>query len=185
MTMLMRPALSKQWVVISLLLLAAAGCSQDPKQQRRRELLRVSESRAQPPEKPQPEPLYDDKGNLLPSDEVVLGLRLPRGLKLRRRVGDRWRYETAVPLAKLHWYFGTQLFTADIRRSGGATTYVAARSVTARKAHVRLDVKLGPNPSERDSNFVDIRQRKSSRRDLSAPMLEVRKHLQHEKRFAD
>ncbi|MCG8555304.1 MAG: hypothetical protein MJD61_08455 [Proteobacteria bacterium] len=102
--------------------------------------------------------LYDAEGNLLPSEQVLSGLTLPRGLTRKRAMRRRWVYESRVPVDKLRRYFGLRLITGQIRPGGGGITYVAATPREAKGGVVKLDVKVGDHPSTRGIAVVDIRE---------------------------
>ena len=73
-----------------------------------------------------PDPLYDDEGNLLESDRVVAGLRLPRGLDTIVDDDRVHIYETRVPITKVHRYFGPRLITGEVDQLGSGAVFRAA-----------------------------------------------------------
>jgi hypothetical protein len=100
------------------------------------------------PEPPPPaEALYDAEGNLLPSDVVVAGLALPRGLEERPVHGARRHvYRTDVPLTKVQAYFGQRLITGQVDRIGDAAIFRRAVPSGVRGGVVHLDVGIHPIP---------------------------------------
>lgn len=91
--------------------------------------------------------LYDAEGNLLPSDIVVAGLALPRGLEERPSFGDRRHvYWTNVPIAKVQGYFGRRLITGQVDRIGDAAVFRRAVPQGVRGGVVHLDVGIHPIP---------------------------------------
>lgn len=89
--------------------------------------------------------LYDAEGQLRESDEVIAGLKLPRGLEVDRHADRRHVYRTSLPRAKLAAYFGPRLFTGAVDRVGSdGAIYRAATVQGARGSAVRLDVSILP-----------------------------------------
>lgn len=144
--------------VIVLLIILLSACSGNSEREQRRELLRVPESLTQKSKATRANSLYDEKGNLLASEQSIAGLRLPRGLQLKRKADFRYFYETEVPADKLHWYFGARLYTAKITRMSGSTTYVAAKLSDGTGGANRFDVKITPNRTPKGKTRLEIRQ---------------------------
>lgn len=91
--------------------------------------------------------LYDADGNLLPSDIMIAGLALPRGLEERPVRGARRHvYRTNVPLAKVQAYFGPRLVTGHVDRLGDAAIFRRAVPRGVRGGIVHLDVGIHPIP---------------------------------------
>jgi hypothetical protein len=101
--------------------------------------------------------LYGDDGALEPSDELVSGLRLPRGLKLEFKLERRWIYDTTVSLERLRAYFAPRLETGGVTPGGGALTYKHARAKES-AGDIYFDVVIGGTPAKPGHSFVDIRQ---------------------------
>ncbi len=85
--------------------------------------------------------LYDAEGNLRESDEVVAGLRLPRGLQLDHEEERRHVYQTHVPIGKVVAYFGPRLFTGLVDRIGDGAVYRGATVVGVENAP-RMEVSI-------------------------------------------
>lgn len=150
---------------LSLLLMIAAsgatlGCSrrQAEKEEQRRVLLK-------PPERPNPEQVarkaqvLDANGDVMPSDQMVAGVVLPRGLVLRSSSPPEWTYRgNQVPAAALERYFAARLVSNNIARSlGGSVTFEVARPKDDPKAPpitLRIVQLLG----EKDATEIYIRQ---------------------------
>jgi hypothetical protein len=103
-----------------------------------------------------PDRLYDDEGNLLESDEVVVGLRLPRGLEEVARRDRLYAYTSSVPLDKLIAYFGPRLITGVIDRHGSTAIFREARPRDARGGVIPLDVAI--MPMDRTRTRIEIRE---------------------------
>lgn len=145
-------------VVALIIALAAlvAGCG-DSEAERRRELLRAPEG-APPRPVIRSVELFDEQGELLASDEVVAGLRLPRGLKLKSADPRTWIYQSRVPPQKLHSYFGKVLYGGAIEVVGKRTTYASARVREDRTRLLRLEVQVRPSAPDGSVSLVEIRQ---------------------------
>lgn len=170
--------LSALWV-----LLLAFACSENEAAEQRRRLLDVEEQTS-PKKRPSRPPLYDDEGRLLPSEKRVAGLRLPRGLELMREVDERRIYTSRVPVEKLQAYFGPRLTTGRVRSEGGSITYLAAVPRNAKGGVVKLDVRIGNNPSHPDASLVDIRERPPAP-EKPLTEAEIRMQLEQRQKYAD
>lgn len=170
-----------------LLLPALCSCSEDPVVEKRREILQVPEAETpKPPPTRRRSQLYDEKGNLLPSEEKVAGIILPRGMKLKHKFLRGRIYETRVPLNKLHWYFQPRIQGGTIKRAGERTTYVAALPRDRRGAFKRIDLSIAPVVTNKRINLVEIREREpiEVRSATSTPLVEVRKRMKEQARRA-
>jgi hypothetical protein len=93
--------------------------------------------------------VFDEEGNLLPSDEHVAGLTLPRGLTANGSDDERTHTYLArnVPIAAILRYFGPRLTTGQVEaQAGGGASY---RHAIPREVHagaVPLDVTILPVP---------------------------------------
>ncbi len=89
--------------------------------------------------------LIDAKGNLVESDQIVAGLRLPRGLRFIK-TKERWHvYETTLPLEKIQKYFGRRLITGEVDRKSHRVVYRGAVPVDVTGGIVKLDVGIYPS----------------------------------------
>jgi hypothetical protein len=144
--------------IVLIFLFVLGACSGETKREQRRELLRVPKAKTQKPVRTTPFNWFDEKGNLLPSEQQIAGLKLPRGLKLKRETELRHFYETSIPANKLHWYFSARIKTAKIKRVSGSTTYVAAKLIDGSSDSTRFDVKITPNRTPKGKTRVEIRR---------------------------
>lgn len=93
-----------------------------------------------------PPPVVGPDGELLESDQRVLGLVLPRGIELVSEIGTRHVYRTDQPLSRVLRYFGTRLVTGVVERDGAEATYRNAIPAGVDPASaVHLDVTIGPS----------------------------------------
>jgi len=97
---------------------------------------------------PKPEEIVyvlDADGALLPSDEFVAGLRLPRGLELYLDRPNFHLYRTRTPVYKVLAYFGPMLITGKVERQGAGAVY---RQASVRGAEI--------NPTKVDVSVTDV-----------------------------
>jgi hypothetical protein len=161
-----------------------AACSRDDRAERRRELLREPEPASVVEKRAKEPPLYDENGMLLPSDQAVAGLRLPRGLRLRRIFLRRWVYETRVPLDKLNIYFGPLLYGGAVSALGKRTSYESAKLRSDRTGLMKLDLTIRPLPTDKGVNLVDIREVPRPVRSKDPPLEAVRKQAARQRKFS-
>jgi hypothetical protein len=101
--------------------------------------------------------LFDSKGDLVESNEVVAGLRLPRGVRLIHKAERRYTYETTrVPQEKIQKYFGRRLFTGAVEQKGQRVVYRAAVPKGIKGGIVKLDVGIQPMSAGRV--HIDIKE---------------------------
>lgn len=78
---------------------------------------------------PPPVPERDASGALLPSDVVVAGLPLPRGVHETESTERHHAYESAHTAAALARYFGARLITGRVDQYAGGGVHYASASV--------------------------------------------------------
>jgi hypothetical protein len=128
----------------------AMGCSGDQRRQeeQRRALLTPSEYRQKLQEEERKRKLVDDDGELIPSDQTVAGIVMPRGLGEVRTVENRFYFTSSrVPFEALDRYFAKRLFTGQIERpSPDSVAYLGANikgNPRAMKVSVRISRIVG------------------------------------------
>lgn len=128
--------------------------------------------------------LTDAEGQLLESDELVAGLRLPRGLTQTHALEHTWYYHSHASIEQLQRYFGARLLTGKVERGGrGTVTYVEAQPREL-KTKAFVSVRIGPAPGRRNQREVYI---------VETPMMpvsypgeaEARAKLEDLRRYAD
>jgi hypothetical protein len=144
-------------IALAWLSLSLVACGRPREVEERKRILAVPSAAEQLKTKVERTRLFDDKGELQPSDEVVAGLRLPRGLTLEFQKERRWVYDTTVSQERLRAYFGPRLDTGSVSPGGGAVTYSHARARES-QGEIFFDVVIGVKPGMPSHNFVDIRQ---------------------------
>lgn len=133
-------------VATAALVLGALACSSEGEDEETR---RRGATESEELTGPRPDALYDDDGNLLESDVVVAGLRLPRGLEEKLVEERSHTYESRVPIEKIIAYFGPRLMTGAIDRMGSGAVFRAAEPSGARGGVVKLDVSILPMGTSR------------------------------------
>ena len=86
--------------------------------------------------------VYDRDGALLPSDEFIAGVRMPRGIELFRRAGKVHVYRTRVPTETVLRYFGPILITGKVERLGTGAVYRQASVRGAEINPTKVDVSI-------------------------------------------
>jgi hypothetical protein len=135
------------WLYVLVLGVALAACTSQPERGNR------GQPSDAPPEKANEEsattePMtrnYDGQGRLLPSDDYVVGIRLPRGVELSRDAELQHVYRIRAPIEKVLAYFGPMLITGKVERRGKGAVYKRA---SVRGAEV--------NPTKVDVSILDV-----------------------------
>jgi hypothetical protein len=85
---------------------------------------------------------FDPKGRLLPSDEYVAGIRLPRGCELFRREELQHVYRIRAPIESVLAYFGPMMITGNVERRGEGAVYKRASVRGAEVNPTKVDVAI-------------------------------------------
>jgi hypothetical protein len=85
---------------------------------------------------------YDGQGRLLPSDDYVAGVRLPRGAKLFREDELHHVYRIQAPIEKVLAYFGPMMITGNVERRGKGAIYKGASVRGAEVNPTKVDVSI-------------------------------------------
>jgi hypothetical protein len=91
--------------------------------------------------------IYDEEGELLPSDDRVAGLTLPRGLASDGGTDERRHvyYAHDIPIGAILRYFGPRLTTGQVEaQPGGGARYRNAIPREVTSGAVPLDVGIFP-----------------------------------------
>ena len=126
------------------LLVGLIGCTSKPE---RGAEARQSEAPAEKAdaEAAQPTPMtrnYDPQGRLLPSDDYIVGIRLPRGAELSREDGLLHVYRIRAPIKKVLAYFGPMMITGNVERRGKGAIYKRASVRGAEINPTKVDVSI-------------------------------------------
>jgi hypothetical protein len=138
------------WIALVVL----AGCRSEPVARERRGTgspTRASE--AEPAEAPsRPLRTFDVEGRLIPSDEYIAGIRLPRGVELFRADELTHVYRIRAPIDRVLAYFGPMMITGNVERRGKGAIYKRASVRGAEVNPTKVDVSI----LEVGSNLVRI-----------------------------
>ena len=96
----------------------------------------------QPAKRPTVTRNYDAKGGLLPSDDYVVGIRLPRGAELFRESKLEHVYRILAPIDKVLAYFGPMMITGNVERRGKGAIYKRASVRGAEVNPTKVDVSI-------------------------------------------
>ena len=102
------------------LMVALAGCTSEPERSARTVRDDAPAEKADS-KTPTHDPIarnYDAQGKLLPSDDYVVGIRLPRGSELSREDELHHVYRIQAPIDKVLAYIGPMMVTGNVERRG-------------------------------------------------------------------
>lgn len=103
---------------------ALSGCSseaEDQKAQMRRDVLRANNLGAERRKQFDAVRLTDDNGNLIPSNQKVAGIVLPRGFTPKFKMDSEAYFDGELPYGKLTKYFTEQLDFMHVERPNNST----------------------------------------------------------------
>jgi len=102
--------------------------------------------------KPRPPRVFDVEGRLIPSDEYIAGIRLPRGVELFRADEVTHVYRMRAPIDRVLAYFGPMMITGNVERRGKGAVYKRASVRGAEVNPTKVDLSI----LEIGSNLVRI-----------------------------
>jgi hypothetical protein len=102
--------------------------------------------------KQRPPRIFDVEGRLIPSDEYVVGIRLPRGVELFRADEVNHVYRMRAPIDRVLAYFGPMMITGNVERRGKGAVYKRASVRGAEVNPTKVDLSI----LEIGSNLVRI-----------------------------
>jgi hypothetical protein len=140
--------------------LAATSCSSheaERKAEVRRQLLRADNLAQKRAETLAAQRLTDAQGNLLPSNEKIAGVVLPRGYKPKFVLEREWTYDGELPFSRLEQYFLQRLSASIEHPAGMLTRFVQARPVGEPNAPPVL-VEVSPVPGREDWSRIHVQQ---------------------------
>lgn len=85
---------------------------------------------------------FDGEGRLLPSEDWVAGVRLPRGSELFREDGLQHVYRIRAPIDKVLAYIGPMMVTGNVERRGKGAVYKRASVRGAEINPTKVDVSI-------------------------------------------
>lgn len=131
-------------LLILALVLGLAGCNSKPEraaQSSDGQSLRDQEKAESAQRKTSPRPI-DAEGRLLPSDDYIVGIRLPRGAELYREDGLLHVYRIRAPINKVLAYIGPMMITGSVERRGKGAVYKRASVRGAEVNPTKVDVSI-------------------------------------------
>jgi hypothetical protein len=140
--------------------LAAGSCSShdaERKAEVRRQLLRAENLAQKRDQTLAAQRLSDAEGNLLPSNEKVAGIALPRGFKPKFVLEREWTYDGELSFNRLEQYFLQRLNATIEHPAGMLTRFTQARPVGEPNAPPVL-VEVSPVPGREDWSRIHIQQ---------------------------
>jgi hypothetical protein len=102
--------------------------------------------------KPRPPRVFDVEGRLIPSNEYIAGVRLPRGVELFRADEVTHVYRMRAPIDRVLAYFGPMMITGNVERRGNGAVYKRASVRGAEVNPTKVDLSI----LEVGSNLVRI-----------------------------
>lgn len=102
------------------------------------------------------EALFDADGKLLPSERVLAGLTLPRGLENEQSGNNRHLFEAPVPAVKLVQYFGPRLLTGRVEPNGTGASFINAIALRPSGTAYHMDVIITERGSQRSSLIIRL-----------------------------
>jgi hypothetical protein len=137
---------------------AISGCSDpvDQKAQMRRDVLRANDLVAERKKQYDAVRTTDDRGNLIPSQQRIAGVAVPRGYTPKFTFDYEWYFDGEQPYAKLATYFTEQLDFSNVQRPNRSTmTFVQARSKGDAQMKT-VTVTISPVPGRDDWSRIRI-----------------------------
>lgn len=131
-------------MVLSVALVASLGCSSKDEAPTTSTTPEPANRPAEPRETPteQPQRILSIQGNLIPSDEYLVGIRLPRGMELFRADELTHVYRIRAPIDKVLAYFGPMMITGKVERRGEGAIYRQASVRGAEVNPTKVDVSI-------------------------------------------
>lgn len=172
-------------VLLLLLSVACDGGDAERRAERQRELLRPPDVKKLGAEQREAVRIVSEQGELLESDEVVAGVRLPRGFELVRTLPYAWYYHSrAVTFEQLDRYFQTRIISSRIERTTSTVRYDAAKPRDNPEAPF-VTVRIGTAGSDRTAREIYIRRPDPAARRPLMSEAEVRAEIESAARMAE
>lgn len=137
-------SMSRSYLVTLALLSLVCGCrseqardTQPPTETRARKASELDGLDAKPRTR-----TYDAQGRLIPSDDYVVGIRLPRGAELFREDERQHVYRIRAPIDKVLAYFGPMMITGSVERQGKGAVYKRASVRGAEVNPTKVDLSI-------------------------------------------
>ena len=144
----------RSWLALVCVVLSLASCRSEraERQEQARTDSPAAVAEASRTAEEPPVRRFDPQGKLLPSDDYVVGVRMPRGSKLFRESELEHVYRVRAPIGTVLAYFGPMLITGNVERRGKGAVYKRASIRGAEISPTKIDVAI----SEVGSNLTRI-----------------------------
>lgn len=136
-----KPCVSRLFVLCLALALSACSSKSKDDSNPPREREAAKQSADAPVNKPVVR-RFDADGRLLPSDDWIVGIRLPRGAEVFREDGLQHVYRIRAPIDKVLAYFGPMMITGSVERRGKGAIYKRASVRGAEVNPTKVDVSI-------------------------------------------
>lgn len=174
--------------LLVLFVLLVGACTDDAAERRseaQRALLRPPDVEKLREQKREAVRIVSEQGELLESDEVVAGVRLPRGFKLVHSLANEWYYRSrGVTLEQLDRYFQSRIESYRIERSPHTVVYEAARPRNTPGAEF-VTLRIGVAASDRSAKEIYIRRPDPTARRPLLSDAEIRAEIEAAARVAE
>ncbi len=143
-TMKAHPATQASAALLFVALVACGGCTED-RTSGTRPAPQASADRTEQSKTPPATTVvrkYDAQGRLLPSDEYVAGVRLPRGAEPFFEDDLRHVYRIYAPIDKVLAYIGPMMITGNVERRGKGAIYKRASVRGAQMSPTKVEVSI-------------------------------------------
>ena len=141
-------------LIIMLTLAGLGACTSGPEPSVRKgeSAPEDAEPRAAAAAEKVPTQVLDGEGRLIPSNEYLVGIRLPKGVELFRADEVTHVYRLRAPIDKVLAYFGPMMITGNVERRGKGAVYRRASVRGAEVSPTKVDLSI----LEVGSNLVRI-----------------------------
>jgi len=131
-------------LLVFTLLLTLAGCRSKPAQEGQSGPSEAAQeqAKAESATRSTSSRRFDAEGRLLPSDDYIVGIRLPRGAELYREEGLLHVYRVRAPIGKVLAYIGPMMITGSVERRGKGAVYKRASVRGAEVNPTKVDVSI-------------------------------------------
>ena len=131
-------------LLVLALALVFTGCNSKPAQEAQSASGEALQEQAEPEsaERTRSPRRFDAEGRLLPSDDYIVGIRLPRGTELFREDGLLHVYRVRAPIKKVLAYIGPMMVTGSVERRGKGAVYKRASVRGAEFNPTKVDVSI-------------------------------------------